>query len=91
MSDINEIVSEVVVKHERGLHLRCAGNLVKIASGFKSRIKLSKGRKSVNIISALDIIALSASPGTKLNVTIKGEDAQAAMEAVIDFFNNPDE
>ena len=91
MADNNSIRFQVLVKHKRGLHLRCASNLAKIALSYDAKITLSKGRKTVDISSPLDIVTLSASPGTTLTATISGKEASSAAEALTKFFSNPDE
>lgn len=82
---------QVVVKHKRGLHLRSAAQLVALVAKYDVTVMLSKGGKTVQANSPLEIVALSASPGTKLNVTISGKEAQAAVPALQDFFDKPEE
>ena len=91
MPDSKSIRLQVLVKHKRGLHLRCASNLAKIASRYDVKITLAKGRKTVDIASPLDIVSLSASPGTTLTATVSGKEASLAAEALTQFFSNPDE
>lgn len=80
--------TEVTVLNKHGLHMRFAGSLVAVTSNFKSDITLSKGRKNVDAKSILDLMSLSAAPGTRLNVTASGADAQAALAATTAFFNS---
>ena len=82
---------QVVVKHKRGLHLRSAAQLVALVAKYDVTVMLSKGGKTVQANSPLEIVALSASPGTKLVVTLSGKDAETAAAALLDFFNNPEE
>ena len=85
----NGVVSALVtVSNTRGLHLRCAGELAKLATAFSSRISIRKGRHQVDAKSMLEIVTLSASPGSKLTVSANGPDAQSALDAVVSFFNN---
>ena len=85
------IKMQVVVQHKRGLHLRSATQLAAIAAKYDARITISKGRKAVQANSPLEIVTLSASPGTKLLVTITGKEAQPASVAVLNFFNKPED
>ena len=80
--------AEVVVLNKHGLHLRFAGRLAAITSNYHSDIILSKGRRSADAKSILDVMSLSASQGTRLGVTVTGADAQEAMEATVAFFND---
>ena len=82
---------QVEVKHKRGLHLRCATQLAALASRYDATITLAKGRKAVMANSPLELVALSASPGTKLLATISGKQAQPAANALLDFFNKPED
>ncbi len=78
----------VTVLNKRGLHMRLAGELVTVSNGFNSEIMISKGRRSANAKSVLDLVSLSAAPGTHLNVSTKGSDAKAAIDAITNFFSN---
>ena len=71
-----------------GLHARAAANLVRIASQFHSTITLQRLDNSVeaDAKSILSILMLAASRGTELRVTAEGEDAPAALNAVLDLF-----
>ncbi len=85
----NGVVSALVtVSNTRGLHLRCAGELAKLAAAFASHISIRKGKHQVDAKSMLEIITLSASPGSKLTVSANGPDAQSALDAVVSFFDN---
>lgn len=91
MSEQEQIKMQVVVQHKRGLHLRSATQLASLAAKYDAVITLSKGRKAVKANSPLELVALSASPGTKLMVTISGNEAQKAADAVLNFFNKPED
>ncbi len=84
----NNFKAVVTVLNKRGLHMRLAGELVTVSNGFDSEIMISKGRRSANAKSVLDLVSLSAAPGTHLNVSTKGNDAKAAIDAITTFFSN---
>ena len=86
MSGNKAITRDVTVCNKRGLHLRLAGALVKVIAGFSSQVQITKGRLTVNARSMLDLVSLSAAPGSKIQVTVTGEDAEATMAAVEKFF-----
>ena len=71
-----------------GLHARAAANLVRIASRFQSTVTLQRLDNSVeaDAKSILSILMLAASRGTELRVAAEGEDASAALTAVLDLF-----
>ncbi len=83
-----DLSAPVTVGNTRGLHLRCAGELAKLATAFSSRISIRKGKHQVDAKSMLEIVTLSASPGSKLTVSACGPDAQRALDAVVSFFVN---
>ena len=80
------ISREVTVQNRRGLHLRLAGALVKLVNAYSSQVTIAKGRGQVNARSMLDLVSLSAAPGSRLMVTVSGSDAESAMAAVEKFF-----
>ena len=82
----NNFKAVVTVLNKRGLHMRLAGELVTVSNGFNSEILISKGRRSANAKSVLDLVSLSAAPGSHLNVSTTGSDAKAALDAITNFF-----
>ena len=82
----NTVKGEVIVRNKHGLHMRAAGQLCLITSKFSSKIQLVKNRKKIDAKSMLDIMSLSAAPGSKLAITATGEDAPQAIKAVQEFF-----
>ena len=71
-----------------GLHARAAAQLVRLASGFKSKILLSRPDTNAfaDAKSILSVLTLAASMGTVLFVTADGEDEENALEAVGQLF-----
>ena len=67
-----------------GLHARAAAQLVRLASGFKSKILLSRPDTNAfaDAKSILSILTLAASMGTALFLRVEGEDERDALEAV---------
>lgn len=82
----NTVKGEVIVRNKHGLHMRAAGQLCAVAAKFASRIQITKNRKRIDAKSMLDIMSLSAAPGSKLGVTATGEDASQAVAAIQEFF-----
>jgi phosphocarrier protein HPr len=76
------------VINEKGLHTRPSTELVKCASGFKSRITLHYQDLSVNAKSLLGILMLAAIRGAKITVEATGEDAEQAVRSIIELANN---
>lgn len=78
-----KVKKSFVVLNEKGLHTRPATELVKCATTFRSNILLSYQDLSVNGKSLLGILMLAAARGAKIRVEAEGEDALAAVEALI--------
>ena len=77
----------VQIQNELGLHVRAAGEFVKLASKFPCEIVVAKGGSEINGKSILSLIALVAPKGTTLTVKAQGEraaDAVAAIAALVD-------
>ena len=73
-----------------GLHARAAAQLVRLASGFQSKIKLIRTDNSViaDAKSILSVLTLAASKGVELEIEVEGEDEKSAFEAVQKIFEN---
>ena len=78
----------VTIINRLGLHARAAAQLVRLASGFQSKIKLLRTDNSViaDAKSILSVLTLAASKGIELEIEIEGEDAPAAFEAIQKIF-----
>jgi phosphotransferase system HPr (HPr) family protein len=81
---------KVAIINRLGLHARAAAQLVRLASGFQSKIKLIRTDNSViaDAKSILSVLTLAASKGVDLEIEIEGEDEKTAFEAVQDIFRN---
>lgn len=71
-----------------GLHARAAAQLVRLASGFQSKIKLVRTDNDViaDAKSILSVLTLAASKGLELEIEVEGSDEQAAFDAVQEIF-----
>jgi len=74
----------VLIENKLGLHARAAAKLVRLASGFSSRIYLSRegNSREFDSKSILGILMLAAAQGTRLVVSIEGSDERKAAEAI---------
>lgn len=71
------------VINEKGLHTRPSTELVKCASRFKAEINLTYQDLTINAKSLLGILMLAAAKGAKVLVEAEGEDADAAVTAIL--------
>lgn len=77
------VKGKFVVGNVRGLHTRPSTELVKCASSFKSQVHLIYQKQSVNAKSLLGILMLAATKGAKIGVEAEGEDAEEAVQSII--------
>ena len=80
----------VTVINPLGLHARAAAQVVRLAGRFDSRIVLRRVEceVSADARSILSLLTLSASTGSRLDIKVEGEDAEAALAAVSELFEN---
>ncbi|HSX13579.1 MAG TPA: HPr family phosphocarrier protein [Chlamydiales bacterium] len=72
-----------VVLNDKGLHTRPSTELVKCAGSFEAEIFLTYRNYEVNAKSILGILMLAAEKGAKIAVEAEGEDAEAAVNAIL--------
>lgn len=80
MSDFNQL--RVELTNGLGLHLRAASRLVRLVQQFQSEVRVCCGGRAANAKSILDLIMLSAARGTRLEIDVRGPDAEKATEAL---------
>ena len=81
------IEKEATVGAEEGLHARPAARFVKTAKGFSSEIMIIKDDKEANAKSAMKIMTLAAKKGDEIVIRAEGEDAQEAVEALVELIS----
>jgi phosphocarrier protein HPr len=81
---------KVLVANNLGLHARAAAKLVRLASRFSSEIHLSRedANQQIDSKSILGILMLAASKGTRLIISINGQDEVEAGKAIIQLFES---
>ncbi len=79
---------KIKVCNPLGLHARAAAGLVRLASGFKSKIKFHRTDNHViaDAKSILSVLTLAASKGVELKIEIEGKDEREAMQAIEEIF-----
>ncbi len=78
----------VTVRNSQGLHMRPADLLVKAAMKFRSRVEIEKDGQIADAKSILGLLTLGAQSGSVLQLRASGEDAQEAIEALGELFDN---
>ncbi len=77
------LTRQVTICNARGLHARAAAKFVKTAEMFEAEIRVTKDDLTVGGTSILGLMMLAASPGSALRLEVEGQDAQAALEAIV--------
>ena len=77
-----DVQKEATLGHESGLHLRPIQAVVKTANDYSADVTLHYDDKAASAKSAMEMMLLGAVQGTRLTVKAKGEDADAAVDAV---------
>ena len=66
-----------------GLHARAAAKLTEVAGGFSAEVWLSRNGRRVNAKSIMGVMMLAAGKGSRVLVETDGEDAEAALAALV--------
>ena len=74
---------QVTVVSALGLHARAAARFVKVASRFRSQIRVTRGQHTMDGKSILGLLLLAASRGSELTISADGPDEADAVEALI--------
>jgi len=75
---------KATIVNSLGLHARAAAQLVHLANGFKSDIKLQRNdnRGVADAKSILSVLTLAATKGTELLIFVEGTDEDSALAAI---------
>ena len=79
------VTGSVVITHDVGLHARPSVKLTKLAKGFASTLEIAGTSEGpwIDAKSIVKVMAMKAKQDSTLFVRAAGEDAQAAVDAVI--------
>ena len=73
---------EFDILNRLGLHARAAAQLVRLANGFASEIRVAKDGMEVNGKSIMGVLMLAAPKDAKILIRANGPDAEEAMAAI---------
>jgi phosphocarrier protein HPr len=77
---------DLLIENKLGLHARAAAQIVKAATGFNSKILLSKDGIEVDGKSIMGIMMMAAARGTTVLVSAEGDDEDKALEGMEKLF-----
>jgi phosphocarrier protein len=78
----------VPIQNELGMHARAATKFVQTANKFSSAVTVEKDGQEVNGKSIMGVLMLVAAKGTWITVKAEGDDAKAAVEALVKLVND---
>jgi len=76
------LVREIPIINKRGLHARASAKFVQTVERFNADVWVTRGGETVGGTSIMGLMMLSAGPGTKILVSAKGPEAEAALTAI---------
>lgn len=77
-----ELEKALKLINKEGLHARPAVKLVDTANKFQCEIVIRTDDREVNAKSMMSVLTLGAANGAVLNFVARGDDAQAAIDAI---------
>ena len=72
----------VTIVNRRGLHARASARFVKCAEAFEAAVYVVKDGQSVEGTSIMGLMTLAAAPGSTIELTAEGPQAEEAMAAL---------
>ena len=78
----------MTVCNRRGLHARASARFVQLAETFDAEVTVTKDGMSVVGTSIMGLMLLAASKGETLQLSAKGADAAAAVDALSGLVEN---
>lgn len=81
--------STVVRVHE-GLHARPATRFVKLAKSFECDVEIIKNGRAASAKSSVKLMLLAVKENDAVTLQAEGLDAEAALDALVEFLENPD-
>jgi phosphocarrier protein HPr len=77
-------ISRVVeVVNKKGLHARASARFVQTAERFDAAVTVTRGNETVGGTSIMGLMMLAAGPGTSITIAAGGNEAVAALEALV--------
>lgn len=75
--------AEAEIINKLGLHARASAKLTQLASSFPAEVWLERNGRRVNAKSIMGVMMLAAARGATITVETAGNDADAALDALL--------
>jgi len=82
------IRQDVEIINKLGLHARASAKFTQLAGSFQSEVWLERNGRRVNGKSIMGVMMLAAGKGTSVTIETIGDDAEAAMSALVSLIND---
>lgn len=79
---MTEVVRELAILNEKGLHARASAKFVEICEAYDARATVEKDGMSVSGDSIMGLLMLGAPRGTSIRLTTRGPQAEALADAL---------
>ncbi|MFM7122150.1 MAG: HPr family phosphocarrier protein [Fluviibacter sp.] len=79
---------DVEIINKLGLHARASAKFTQLAGTFQSEVWLERNGRRVNGKSIMGVMMLAAGKGTSVTIETIGDDAEAAMAALVGLIND---
>jgi phosphotransferase system HPr (HPr) family protein len=84
-------VQTIWVNTPEGLHLRKCAAIAERVGKYQAKVTLQKGDQSEDAASVLGLMLLAATQGTPLTLSATGPEAELAIRAVVELFDDGSE
>jgi len=78
----------VEIINKRGLHARASAKFVKLASDFDAEVTVSRDGQTVDARSIMGLMMLGAGIGSMLELQAEGDQADAALDALVELISS---
>ena len=83
-----QIEKKIKIINKLGLHARAASKLVGTATRYQSQISIAKDEQQADAKSIMSVLMLAAGKDTELSISVSGDDAEDAYNAIEMLINN---
>ena len=80
--------AEVEIINKLGLHARASAKLTQLAGSFPCEVWMERNGRRINAKSIMGVMMLAAGKGSKVVIDTEGEQADAALAAIIALIND---
>lgn len=84
----NKLQQTVTIVNQLGLHARAATKLAQLCQQFTASIELQQEGRTADASSVLALLMLASSKGKTVEVITQGEQAAAALQAVVELIES---